>query len=41
MTQIKIAEQAGISRKAILEAESKDTIQFDTLMAIMQALPLS
>jgi putative transcriptional regulator len=40
MTQVDVAEQAGISRKAVLTAE-KGKAQLETLIAIMQALQLT
>lgn len=40
MTQVEVAEQAGISRKAVLTAE-KGKVQLETLVAIMQALHLT
>lgn len=40
MTQVEVAEQAGISRKAVLTAE-KGKVQLETLIAIMQALQLT
>jgi DNA-binding XRE family transcriptional regulator len=40
MTQVEVAEQAGISRKAVLTAE-KGKVQLKTLIAIMQALQLT
>jgi len=40
MTQIEVAEQAGISRKVVLTAE-KGKVQLETLIAIMQALQLT
>jgi putative transcriptional regulator len=40
MTQVDVAEQAGISRKAVLTAE-KSKAKLETLIAIMQALQLT
>jgi putative transcriptional regulator len=40
MTQVEVAEQAGISRKAVLNAE-KGKVQLETLIAIMGALRLT
>jgi putative transcriptional regulator len=40
MTQVVVAEQAGISRKAVLTAE-KGKAQLETLIGIMQALQLT
>jgi putative transcriptional regulator len=40
MTQAEVAEQAGVSRKAVLNAE-KGKAQLETLVAIMMALQLT
>lgn len=40
MTQAEVAEQAGVSRKAVLHAE-KGKVQLETLIAIMVALKLT
>jgi putative transcriptional regulator len=40
MTQVEVAEQAGISRKAVLNAE-KGKVQLEILIAIMGALRLT
>jgi putative transcriptional regulator len=40
MTQVEVAEQAGISRKAVLNAE-KGKVQLETMIAIMGALRLT
>lgn len=40
MTQVEVAERAGVSRKAVLTAE-KGKVQLETLVAIMQALQLT
>ncbi|MCP4980609.1 MAG: helix-turn-helix transcriptional regulator [Gammaproteobacteria bacterium] len=40
MTQVEVAEQAGISRKAVINAE-KGKAQLETLIAIMAALRLT
>lgn len=39
-TQVEVAEQAGISRKAVLNAE-KGKVQLETLVAIMGVLRLT
>lgn len=40
MTQINVAEQAGVTRKAVLNAE-KGKVQLEVLIAIMGALKLT
>lgn len=40
MTQVEVAERAGVSRKTVISAE-KGKVQLENLVAIMQALELT